>query len=128
MTSEKKPPNLAARAEADLTRDLRKVGGFFKGLLRFTEKAERVVQEAAREEPRAREEMIRCASCDAWKPLHIPCGKCRAADLERAERQRSRPIARVGAVEVLPKCEICNDERTVGQGKKIPCPACSKTR
>ena len=122
MSTEKKPPNLPARIEADVTRDLRAVGGFFKGLLRFTQKAERVVQEAARPDE-SQEELMRCVGCGSWKPLHVPCVHCRASLFEG-----TKPIARVGKVEVLPKCEVCGDKRMVGEGKKIPCPVCAKVR
>lgn len=115
--TEKKPPNLPAKIEADLTRDLRAVGGFFSGLFRFTQKAERVVKEAARED------------CCSKAPAGWRCsreagheGPCAAWPV-----QESRPIARTSqGVEVLPKCEVCGDKREVGEGKKIPCPACAK--
>ena len=41
---------------------------------------------------------------------------------------RSRSIARVNGVEVLPKCDVCLDTKVVGETKKIPCPACQVTR
>jgi hypothetical protein len=37
---------------------------------------------------------------------------------------RSKAIARVNGIEVLPKCEVCHDTREVGVTKKIPCPVC----
>lgn len=117
----KKPPNLPARIEADVGRDLRAVGGFFKGLFKFTEKAEKAIEagaRAAREEPRG----IPRTNDDAERRGNVhPEG-------ESAGR-REFPIARAhDGTEVLPKCDVCGDTKTVGGARKVPCPACAKVR
>lgn len=43
-------------------------------------------------------------------------------------KDEPKPIARIGTTEVLPKCPVCNDSREVGAQKKIPCPACTKSK
>lgn len=100
MTQEKKrppatPPNLAAAVEKDLTSDLKKVGGFFKGLWGFTQKAERAI-EAAKE------------------PVSDP---------PRVAR-RERPAQSAEVVVEASSCDVCGGTRVVGGAKKVPCPAC----
>lgn len=90
--SDKKAPNLAAAVEKDLTSDLKKVGGFFRGLWGFTQKAERAI-EAAKEPvtdtpvPRqvrtSREIVVETSACDVCGGARvvggarkIPCPAC----------------------------------------------------
>lgn len=95
MTTPKKPLNLTAAVERDVTSDLKKVGGFFRGLVGFTEKAERVIKVAT--EPSHPEA--------SSPPKAIGRGK---ADIV------VEPAA----------CDVCGGSGLVGGVKKVPCPAC----
>jgi hypothetical protein len=96
MTNAKKPPpNLAAAVEKDLTMDLRKVGGFFKGLWNATQKAERMIQVAA-------------------EPTHP----------ESQSPPRAIGRGKPDVVVEASACDVCGGTRLVGGAKKIPCPAC----
>jgi len=100
MTTPKKPPNLTAAVEADVSSDLRKVGGFFRGLWKFTEKAEKAVRVVtSEEEPEA----------------------------SRARLPRAAAGAREMIVVEPSSCDVCGGTRLVGGAKKVPCPACAKT-
>ncbi len=93
--TEKKAPNLAAAVEKDLANDLKKVGGFFRGLVGFTEKAERVIQAAA-------------------EPSHPE-----SSSPPKAVGRGSADI-----VVAASPCDVCGGDRVVGGVRKIPCPAC----
>lgn len=106
--SEKKPPNLPAQIEADLTRDLKKVGGFFKGLWSFTDKAERAIQEATRED----------------EPRELPTRE-EMRGVEKRMEARSKQAPKVIDVRETKECEVCGGARVVGGTRKIPCPECT---
>lgn len=103
MTTPKKPPpNLAAAVEKDLTSDLKKVGGFFRGLMGFTEKAERVIKAATEEHPN-----------------HPP---------ESASPPRALGRGQSDIVVEARSCDVCGGDGVVGNSRKVPCPMCSKSR
>lgn len=49
-------------------------------------------------------------------------------ELAKPDDPQDHPPLQIGPIEVLYKCNICNDSRRVGEGTKIPCPACSQKR
>lgn len=75
MTDKKPPPNLAAAVEKDLTNDLKKVGGFFKGLWKFSERAERTIKTATEPEP-ARAPRFTGGTSDVVTIEPEPCDVC----------------------------------------------------
>jgi hypothetical protein len=93
--TEKKSPNLAAAVEKDLTTDLKKVGGFLRGLAGFTEKATKAVQVIT-------------------GPSH-PEGSSPPKAIGRGQDI---------VVQASP-CDVCGGDGVVGGVKKIPCPACT---
>lgn len=104
MCRNRKAPNLAAAVEKDLSSDLKKVGGFFKGLWGFTQRAERAI-EAAKQRG------------DTPQPPE---------DSQTRERSAPRAPASAAAAHVVEasSCDVCGGTRLVGGAKKIPCPAC----
>ena len=97
MPQDKKAPNLAAAVEKDLSSDLKKVGGFFKGIFQFTQRAEAAI-EAAKQEP---------GHPESRSP--------------RAAVGRGAPVVVEAA-----SCDVCGGTGLVGGTKKIPCPECRK--
>lgn len=81
----------------DVGKDLRAVGGFFRKLVGFTERAERVVHEATR-------------SGDASAP---------APKMARKAETQTIDVRPTG------ECEVCGGTRIVGETRKIACPACT---
>lgn len=71
--TEKKAPNLAAAVEKDLSSDLKKVGGFFKGLWGFTQRAEQAI-EAAKQEPQSTK--VRPVNSQIVEVSPSPCDVC----------------------------------------------------
>jgi len=91
----KKSPNLTAAVEKDLTADLKKVGGFFRGLAGFTQRAEKAIQVVT-------------------EPSHP----------ESTSPPKAIGRSRANIVVEPASCDVCGGDGIVGGVKKVPCPAC----
>ena len=89
--------------------DLRKVGGFFKGLWKFTDSAEKAVRAGVEDAERERDEVPAVEA----PPRPAP----------------SRRLARGAVVEapIASACDVCGGTKIVGGARKVPCPACKKS-